>query len=42
MRRSIRTSYTHTILASYLGYITQAVVNNRTAFCSLRSVLRWG
>lgn len=28
MRRSIRTSYTHTILASYLGYITQAVVNN--------------
>jgi len=28
MPRTIRTSYTHTIYASYIGYITQAVVNN--------------
>ncbi len=28
MLSSIRKSYTHTIYASYLGYITQAVVNN--------------
>ncbi len=25
---SIRTSFKHTILASYIGYITQAIVNN--------------
>ena len=28
MLGTIRTSYTHTIYASYVGYITQAVVNN--------------
>lgn len=28
MSHSIRTSYSHTIAASYLGYVTQAVVNN--------------
>lgn len=28
MRGTIRTSYTHTIYASYVGYITQAIVNN--------------
>ena len=28
MLASIRRSYTHTIYASYLGYITQAIVNN--------------
>ena len=28
MPGTIRTSYTHTIYASYVGYITQAVVNN--------------
>ena len=28
MRLSFRKSYTHTIYASYLGYITQAIVNN--------------
>ena len=28
MHGTIRTSYTHTIYASYVGYITQAVVNN--------------
>ena len=28
MLRAIRKSYTHTIYASYLGYITQAIVNN--------------
>lgn len=26
--KSIRTSYTHTIYACYLGYIVQAIVNN--------------
>ena len=25
---NIRTSYRHTLYASYLGYVTQAVVNN--------------
>jgi MFS family permease len=25
---SIRTDYTHTLYASYLGYVTQAIVNN--------------
>ena len=28
MHSTIRTSYTHTIYASYVGYITQAIVNN--------------
>ncbi|MDE7261356.1 MAG: MFS transporter [Oscillospiraceae bacterium] len=28
MLQTIRTSYTHTIYASYTGYITQAVINN--------------
>ena len=28
MLGTLRTSYTHTIYASYVGYITQAVVNN--------------
>ena len=28
MPHSIRTSYSHTIAASYLGCVTQAVVNN--------------
>ena len=28
MLQTIRTSYTHTIYASYIGYITQAAVNN--------------
>lgn len=28
MLHTIRTSYTHTIYASYIGYITQAIVNN--------------
>ena len=28
MSHSIRTSYSHTIAASYLGFVTQAVVNN--------------
>ena len=28
MLSSIRKSYNHTIYASYIGYITQAIVNN--------------
>ena len=28
MRNNIRGNYNHTIYASYIGYITQAIVNN--------------
>lgn len=36
MRERIRTNYNHTIYASYLGYITQAIVNNFAPLLFLR------
>lgn len=42
MRENIRKSYTHTIYASYLGYITQAIVNNFAPLLFLTFVSDYG
>lgn len=42
MREHIRKSYAHTIYASYLGYITQAVVNNFAPLLFLTFVSDYG
>ena len=42
MKEHIRKSYAHTIYASYLGYITQAVVNNFAPLLFLTFVSDYG
>ena len=39
---NIRTSYRHTLYASYLGYVTQAVVNNFVPLLLLTFQSTWG
>lgn len=39
---SIRTSYKHTITAAYIGYITQAIVNNFAPLLFLTFSTTWG
>lgn len=42
MFASIRKSYNHTIYASYVGYITQAIVNNLTPLLFLTFMSDFG
>ena len=42
MFQKMKTSYEHTIYASYVGYITQAVVNNFTPLLFLTLTATYG